>query len=323
GQDFEVHQPQDKVVVAAGETLNLNCTVSKTNYPGPVAWLKGWGSGNKTVYAQKGSFHRVTLVVNESNTDFSIRIRDVHPEDNGTYYCVKFRKSVHGDEVFRHGKGTEVSVQAKPTPPVVSGPSHRVTAGQSVSVTCTAGGFFPKDISVKWLKDEAPVSAQQPQITPEQTKSSYKMSSTVTIPLQKDDVRSQLVCEVQHPALMVPLKGIYQLSKALRVPPSVHVVADPPSPVEVNKTVNFTCHVKGFYPKDVVVTWLENGTEMKVQNISQPLETPQGLFELSSSLVEVKAMEEKNGSVFTCRVVHDAQETISKMATLQIADPAR
>ncbi|NWI28727.1 SIRB1 protein, partial [Sula dactylatra] len=107
------------------------------------------------------------------------------------------------------------------------------------------------------------------------------------------------------------------------VPPSVHVVADPPSPVEVNKTVNFTCHVKGFYPKDVVVTWLENGTEMKVQNISQPLETPQGLFELSSSLVEVKAMEEKNGSVFTCRVVHDAQETISKMATLQIADPAR
>lgn len=105
---------------------------------------------------------------------------------------------------------------AKPTPPVVSGPSHRVTAGQSVSVTCTAGGFFPKDISVKWLKDEAPVSAQQPQITPEQTKSSYKMSSTVTIPLQKDDVRSQLVCEVQHPALMVPLKGIYQLSKALR-----------------------------------------------------------------------------------------------------------
>ncbi|KAM9284770.1 tyrosine-protein phosphatase non-receptor type substrate 1-like [Morus bassanus] len=323
GLDFEVHQPQDKVVVTAGETLSLTCTVSRSKYPGPVAWLKGWGSGNETVYDQKGSFPRVTRVVSESSTDFSIRIRDVRPEDTGTYYCVQFRKSVRGDEAFQHGNGTEVSVQAKPTLPVVSGPSHRATAGQSVSVSCTAGGFFPKDISVKWLKDEAPVSAQQPQITPEQTKSTYNMSSTVTITLQKDDVRSQLVCEVQHPTLTVPLKGIYQLSKALRVPPSVHVVADPPSSVEVNKTVNFTCHVKGFYPKDVVVTWLENGTEMKVENISQPVETPQGLFELSSSLVEVNAMEEKNGSVFTCRVVHDAQDTISKMATLRIADPAR
>ncbi|KAM9284769.1 tyrosine-protein phosphatase non-receptor type substrate 1-like [Morus bassanus] len=323
GLDFEVHQPQDKVVVTAGETLSLTCTISRRKYPGPVAWLKGWGSGNETVYDQKGSFPRVTRVVSESSTDFSIRIRDVRPEDTGTYYCVQFRKSVRGDEAFQHGKGTEVSVQAKPTLPVVSGPSHRATAGQLVSVSCTAGGFFPKDISVKWLKDEAPVSAQQPQITPEQTKSTYNMSSTVTITLQKDDVRSQLVCEVQHPTLTVPLKGIYQLSKALRVPPSVHVVADPPSSVEVNKTVNFTCHVKGFYPKDVVVTWLENGTEMKVENISQPVETPQGLFELSSSLVEVNAMEEKNGSVFTCRVVHDAQDTISKMATLRIADPAR
>ncbi|NXH79491.1 SIRB1 protein, partial [Hydrobates tethys] len=195
---------------------------------------------------------------------------------------------------------------AKPTPPVVSGPGRRAEPGQSVSVTCTAGGFFPKDIGVKWLKDEAPISAQQPQITPGRTKSSYNVSSTVTMTLQRDDVRSQLVCEVQHPTLTAPLRGTYQLSKALRVPPSVCVVAEPPSPVEVNKTVNFTCHVKGFYPGDVAVTWLENGTEVKMENTSRLVETRQGLFELRS-LVEVKATEEKNGSVFACRVVHDAQ----------------
>ncbi|NXC77637.1 SHPS1 phosphatase, partial [Anhinga anhinga] len=109
-QDFEVHQPQDKVVVTVGDTLNLTCTITETNFPGGVAWLKGWGSGNKTVYDQKGSFPRVTRAVSESNTDFSIHIRDVRPEDTGTYYCVKFRRSVHGDEVFRHGKGTVVSL---------------------------------------------------------------------------------------------------------------------------------------------------------------------------------------------------------------------
>ncbi|XP_064321560.1 signal-regulatory protein beta-1-like isoform X2 [Phalacrocorax carbo] len=111
GQDSEVHQPQDKVVVTVGETLNLTCTVSYSSYPSSVAWLKGWGSGNKTVYDQKGSFPRVTRAVSDSNTDFSILIRDVRPEDTGTYYCVKIRKSVRGDEVFQRGKGTVVSLR--------------------------------------------------------------------------------------------------------------------------------------------------------------------------------------------------------------------
>ncbi|XP_059683169.1 tyrosine-protein phosphatase non-receptor type substrate 1-like [Gavia stellata] len=321
GQDFELRQPQDKVSVMAGETLTLNCTTSQGGPVGAVKWLKGWGSGNETVYGQTGSFTRVMRAVEGSDTDFTIRIRDVHPEDAGTYYCVKFRKSLLGYEVFLRGNGTEVSVRAKPTTPVVSGPGRRVGPGQSVPFTCTAGGFFPKDISVKWLKNSAPVSAQQPQITPEWMKSSYNMSSTVTMMLQEDDVHSQLICEVQHPTLTAPLRGMYQLSSVLRVPPRVRVVPDPPSPVEVNKTVNFTCHVEGFYPGEVAVTWLENGTEMKAENISGPVKMQQGLFALRS-LVEVQATEEKNRSVFTCRVVHDAQDPVDRSTTLWITTPA-
>ena len=82
--------------------------------------------------------------------------------------------------------------------------------------TCTAGGFFPKDIDVKWLKDDVPIPDQQPQISPGRTKSSYNMSSTVLVTLQEDDVRSQLVCEVRHPTLTAPLRGVYPLNRALR-----------------------------------------------------------------------------------------------------------
>ncbi|XP_074699755.1 uncharacterized protein LOC141931470 isoform X2 [Strix aluco] len=110
GQNFELQQPQDKVSVAAGDTLTLTCTTSGDSPLGPVKWLKGWGSGNKTVYGQTGSFPRVTRVVSGSNTDFSIHISDVRPEDAGTYYCVKFSKWLGGEEVFQHGKGTEVSL---------------------------------------------------------------------------------------------------------------------------------------------------------------------------------------------------------------------
>ncbi|XP_050763353.1 tyrosine-protein phosphatase non-receptor type substrate 1-like [Gymnogyps californianus] len=323
GQGFKVQQPQPKVLVTAGETLNLTCTTSGDGPAGAVKWLKGWGSGNETVYDQTASFPRVTRAVSGSDTDFSIHIRDVRLEDAGIYYCVKFRKALGGvDEPFQHGNGTAVSVHARPTSPVVSGPDHRVTPKQSVPFTCTAGGFFPENINVKWLKDDSPIPDQQSQITPGQTKSSYNMSSTVLVTLQENDVRSQLVCEVRHSTLTDPLRGVYPLSRALRVSPSVHVVPDPPSPVEVNKTVNFTCHVDGFYPKGVAVTWLENGVEIKVENVSQPMETSKGLFRLRS-LVQVQATEEKNGSAFTCRVVHDAWDSINRTATLQIAAPAR
>ncbi|NWU57707.1 SHPS1 phosphatase, partial [Dromas ardeola] len=109
-QGFELQQPQDKVSVTVGKTLTLTCTTSREGPIGPVKWLKGWGGGNQTIYDQTGSFSRVTREVDGSNTDFTVHIRDVQPEDAGTYYCVKFHKSVGGDEVFQRGKGTEVSV---------------------------------------------------------------------------------------------------------------------------------------------------------------------------------------------------------------------
>ncbi|XP_065705554.1 signal-regulatory protein beta-1-like [Patagioenas fasciata] len=319
---FQLRQPQDKVSVAAGGTLTLTCTISGGIPAGPVKWLKGLGSGNVTVYDLMGSFPRVTRAVSGSDTDFTIHIRDVQPGDSGTYYCVKFIKSLRGGEEFRRGGGTEVSVQAKPSAPVVSGPDRRAEPGQSLPFTCTSGGFFPKDISVKWLKNKALITSQPPQIVPGQMKSSFDMSSTVTVTLQEGDVRSQLICKVQHPTLEDPLDGTYPLSRALRVSPRVQVVMDPSSPVKVKQTVNFTCHVKRFYPGYVTVTWLENGTELKMQNVSRAAETPQGLFELRS-LVEVQATEEKNGSVFTCRVVHDAQDPITSTATLWIVPLAK
>ncbi|NXK15897.1 SIRB1 protein, partial [Arenaria interpres] len=108
---FQLRQPQDKVSVSVGKTLTLTCTTSSVRPAGPVKWLKGWGSENQTIYEQKGFFPRVTRAANTSNTDFTIHIRDVQPEDAGTYYCVKFHKSLYGgDEVFDHGRGTEVSV---------------------------------------------------------------------------------------------------------------------------------------------------------------------------------------------------------------------
>ncbi|NXV71782.1 SIRB1 protein, partial [Atlantisia rogersi] len=121
-QGFKVEQPQGTVKVTAGETITLTCTVSGDRpVIGPVKWLKGWGSGNETVYADKGSFPRVTRAESESNTDFSISISNAQPGDDGIYYCVKFRRTATDDvgEVFQRGKGTKVSLDGSALVPIM------------------------------------------------------------------------------------------------------------------------------------------------------------------------------------------------------------
>uniref|UniRef100_A0A8C3CC20 Ig-like domain-containing protein n=1 Tax=Cairina moschata TaxID=8855 RepID=A0A8C3CC20_CAIMO len=116
GQGFQLHQPR-KISVMVGETLTLSCTVTAGGPAGPVKWLKGWGSDNKTIYDQKDPSSRGTRAVYESNADHTILIRDIRPEDAGTYYCVKFRKTATGDdELYRRGDGTYSSQQEPALP---------------------------------------------------------------------------------------------------------------------------------------------------------------------------------------------------------------
>nr|XP_008170427.2 signal-regulatory protein beta-1-like isoform X2 [Chrysemys picta bellii] len=112
-QEFQLLQPQGAVSVSAGENLTLICSVTELGPMGPVKWFKGSGSGRQLVYAQVGSFPRVTRAVNGSGTDFTIRISDTRPEDAGIYRCVKFERGSGADEEFRSGNGTVVSVSGR------------------------------------------------------------------------------------------------------------------------------------------------------------------------------------------------------------------
>ncbi|XP_068556966.1 signal-regulatory protein beta-2 isoform X3 [Anas acuta] len=154
---FQLHQPQKEVFVRVGETLTLSCIVTGGGPIGPVNWLKGWGSGSEAIYDQLDHSSRGTRAVIDSNTDFTILIKDVRPEDTGTYYCVKFRKTVSGEELYQRGEGTVVVVQGADARAGQGFQLHQpqkevsVRVGETLTLSCTVTAGGPAG-PVKWLK---------------------------------------------------------------------------------------------------------------------------------------------------------------------------
>ncbi|XP_037357517.1 signal-regulatory protein beta-1-like [Talpa occidentalis] len=319
-EELQVIQPDKSVSVAAGETATLRCTMTSLLPVGPVKWFRGSGLGRQLVYSfrggakDEGPFPRVTIVSDvtiRDNKDFSIRISSMTTADTGAYYCVKFQKGSPDTEV-KSGPGTQVTVSAKPSHPVVSGPTERATHGQTVTFTCKSHGFSPRDISLKWFKNRKELPAPWPNVDPPGEAVSYSVFSTAMVQLAPGDVRSQVICEVAHVTLQGgSLCGTANLSETIRVPPTLEV-SQYPAP---GNQVIVTCQVKEFYPRNLQLTWLENGHVSRTEKPSILLENKDGTFTYRSCLL-VNAFAHRGNVVLTCQVEHDGKPAVSKALTL-------
>ncbi|XP_023610089.1 tyrosine-protein phosphatase non-receptor type substrate 1 isoform X1 [Myotis lucifugus] len=335
GEELQVIQPQKSVSVAAGETATLSCTVTSLTPVGPIHWFRGTGPGRELIYSLKGGHSpRVTSVADATrrdNMDFSIRISNITPADTGTYYCVKFRRGGDNDMEFKSGAGTQLSVSeqigsfrtskarsydnnAKPSRPVVSGPTGRSPSGQTVSFTCNSHGFSPRNIVLKWFKDGNELPASQTTVDPEGDSPSYNVSSTARVLLAPGDVRSQVICQVAHDTLKgdPPLRGTANVSEAIRVPPTLDVTQQTVS----EKQKNVTCLVKNFYPQRLQLTWLENGNTSRTETAPNLVENKDGTFSGWSWLL-VNLSAHREDAMLTCQVEHDGQPAVTKTITVE------
>ncbi|XP_065777642.1 tyrosine-protein phosphatase non-receptor type substrate 1 isoform X1 [Muntiacus reevesi] len=322
--ELQVIQPERSVSVAAGETATLRCTVTSLSPVGPFKWFRGTGPGRELIYSQKEApFPRVTNVsdtTKRNNMDFSIRIGNITPADTGVYYCVKFQRGL-GDVEFKSGPGTHLTVSAKPSPPMVSGPTVRATPEQTVSFTCTSHGFSPRNISLKWFKNGNELSASQTSVDPQKdNNASYSINSTTKVLLAPGDVHSQVICEVAHVTLQggPPLRGTANLSETIRVPPTLEITGYPPA----GNQVNVTCQVNKFYPQRLQLTWLENGNVSRTEPASTLVENKDGTFNHTSWFL-VNSSAHREAVVLTCQVEHDGQPAVSKNHTLEVSAPQK
>ncbi|XP_060059132.1 signal-regulatory protein beta-1-like isoform X2 [Erinaceus europaeus] len=307
GEKLRVIQPQDSVSVAVGETVTLNCTMTFLSLVGPTKWIKGTGPSQKVIYDFKGGHKGDPRVKNASdttirgNTDFSIHISTATTEDSGVYYCVRFRKETPEDVMVKFGEGTKVTVRAKPSPPQISSPSNRVYPGQVVNFNCTSSGFFPSNMSLKWFQNSVEIPALQTFIFPAGAAASYNIVSTVLVTLAITSLQSQITCQVVHQELQRPLTGYVDLSKFLRVSPTVTITEHHVPRLQM---VVLVCHVQRFYPGGINITWLKGSRRCKTCETDASTNNSDGTFSQDSHLL-VSALEYKNIKLFTCLVENE------------------
>ena len=106
---------------------------------------------------------------------------------------------------------------AQPSPLVVSAPMGRATPGHTVTFTCKSNSFSPRNVILRWFKDGNELRASQTAVDPEGDSPSYSVSSTVTVLLARGDIRSQVICQVEHVTLKGgPLRQTANLSEIIR-----------------------------------------------------------------------------------------------------------
>ncbi|KAM5245923.1 signal-regulatory protein beta-2 [Ctenodactylus gundi] len=111
--DLWIIQPQELVVVTAGDTVLLNCTVLGDGPPGPIRWFRGSGLNREAIYNFEGMSQANVTAAQASSNDFSILLHDASNKDTGIYYCVKFQRK-HNRQ-YLSGWGSRLRVTDLPS----------------------------------------------------------------------------------------------------------------------------------------------------------------------------------------------------------------
>uniref|UniRef100_UPI003D81C65D CH103 K75 N76 Fab heavy chain n=1 Tax=Homo sapiens TaxID=9606 RepID=UPI003D81C65D len=198
-------------VVKSSETLSLTCTVSGGSMGGTYwSWLRlSPGKGlewigyifhtGETNYSPslKG---RVSISVDTSKNQFSLRLRSVTAADTAVYFCASLPRGQLVNAYFRNwGRGSLVSVTAASTkgPSVFPlAPSSKSTSGGTAALGCLVKDYFPEPVTVSW-NSGALTSGVHTFPAVLQSSGLYSLSSVVTVPSSSLGTQTY-ICNVNH-----------------------------------------------------------------------------------------------------------------------------
>nr|WKY18136.1 ricin A/panitumumab scFv [synthetic construct] len=196
-------------LVKPSETLSLTCTVSGGSVSsGDYYWTwirqspgKGlewighiYYSGNTNYNPSLKS--RLTISIDTSKTQFSLKLSSVTAADTAIYYCVRDRVTGAFDI---WGQGTMVTVSSASTkgPSVFPlAPCSRSTSESTAALGCLVKDYFPEPVTVSW-NSGALTSGVHTFPAVLQSSGLYSLSSVVTVPSSNFGTQTY-TCNVDH-----------------------------------------------------------------------------------------------------------------------------
>ncbi|XP_061109988.1 putative HLA class I histocompatibility antigen, alpha chain H isoform X1 [Conger conger] len=170
-------------------------------------------------------------------------------------------------------------------------------------VTCHVTGFYPRAVMVTWKRDgqDLDVDVELGETVPNgdgtfQTRSHLRVKP-------EDWKRNRYTCTVWHKSLeddiILPVTE-ENIKSNKEIKPEVSLLQKyTSSPV--------TCHVTGFYPRAVMVTWQRDGQDLDVGiELGETVPNGDGTFQTTSHL-RVKPEDWKRNT-YTCTVQHKSLE---------------
>uniref|UniRef100_UPI00383BF76D VH-CH1 domain of B11 Fab n=1 Tax=Homo sapiens TaxID=9606 RepID=UPI00383BF76D len=198
-------------LVKPSQTLSLTCTlsggsISSTSYywgwirqpPGSgLEWIGSmYHSGN--TYYKSSLKGRVTISLDTSRTQFSLRLTSVTAADTAVYYCARLG-DVFNSAMDVWGQGTTVIVSSASTkgPSVFPlAPSSKSTSGGTAALGCLVKDYFPEPVTVSW-NSGALTSGVHTFPAVLQSSGLYSLSSVVTVPSSSLGTQTY-ICNVNH-----------------------------------------------------------------------------------------------------------------------------
>uniref|UniRef100_K7FL06 Ig-like domain-containing protein n=1 Tax=Pelodiscus sinensis TaxID=13735 RepID=K7FL06_PELSI len=183
--------------------------------------------------------------------------------------------------------------------------------GQSPKVTCLVVNLpNDADLRVVWSREKTGPLSPEPLTLTEQHNRTFTASSSLPIFTRDWEDGEKYSCKVEHSELPTPIIKSISKKQGKMSPPSVYLLRPHPDELSSNgDSVSLTCLVRGYYPAEISVKWMENHesqTSMKPVTTSSMKEGDGDSTYFLYSKLPVDKTSWNNGVTYTCMVIHEA-----------------
>ncbi|XP_069047770.1 hemicentin-2-like [Lepisosteus oculatus] len=308
--EVKVFQPQSSVTADAGDSVTLNCNVSRQAL-GPVKWSRGTGPQKQQLDikpAETPGHISWAIAHLLTENDKSIVISELSLRDSGVYYCEWYRPSQNQPNAS--GSGTTLTVRGKP---IITPPAERASLGERVTLSCESEGAGNTPLS--WDRDgQSQTGVQERHLTD-------RSRSSLTLTAAPSFITSTVRCLIP-PATGkdTPVSTALQLRDFITVPPAVKVTGQ--TQLVLGQSASLTCQLSGFYPASWTLQWLLNDKTLGPQagtqiSRTEPQPSEEGTF-TQSSLVQLTGSLELRAAALVCQAEFEGKHSERDSITLRV-----